>query len=251
MDPFIESQRWRDFHTNFIVVVSEILITHVRPKYVVEIGEYVYLATEPRRAASHVRQNVSIVDRERGEFPNNQDGSGAALAVEPMVLTLPLPEWIRQPYLTIRSRQSLDVVTVIELLSPWNKTAGAGQQEYLNKRQNVFATPAHLVEIDLLRGGQRLPTVEPLQPGDYYAFVCRTERLPKVDVHAWPLRHPLPPIPVPLAEVDPDVTLELQIALDTTYDRAGYDYSLHYDREMLPPLSEPDEAWIRETLNSK
>ncbi len=251
MDPFIEGQRWRDFHTRFITVVGELLMDRVRPRYVVEVEEYVYLATESDRVEKLLEPDVSIVDRGVGDFAGGEETAGSAVAVEPMVFTLPLPERIRQPYLTIRSRQSLDVVTVIELLSPWNKTAGSGQQEYLNKRQNVFSTPAHLVEIDLLRGGQRLPTVEPLQPADYYAFVCRTERLPKVDVYAWTLRHPLPPIPVPLAEEDPDVTLELQTALDTTYDRAGYDYSLNYDRDIIPPVGQAEEAWIRAALHSE
>jgi len=70
-----------------------------------------------------------------------------------------MPSQIRQPYLTIRRRDELDVTTVIELLSSWNKASGLGQEEYLNKRMNIFRTPAHIVEIDLLRGGLRLPTV--------------------------------------------------------------------------------------------
>ena len=56
------------------------------------------------------------------------------------------------------------MVTVIELLSPWNKTPEAGLAEYLAKRTNVLYSTANLVELDLLRGGERLPTVDPLQP---------------------------------------------------------------------------------------
>ncbi len=44
MDPFIEGQRWPDFHTTFITIVREMLMPRVRPRYVVEVEEYVYLA---------------------------------------------------------------------------------------------------------------------------------------------------------------------------------------------------------------
>lgn len=53
------------------------------------------------------------------------------------------------------------------------------------------------------------------------AFVCRKEGLPQVEVYAWTLRRPLPAIPIPLADGDPDVPLDLQAAFTTAYDRAA------------------------------
>jgi hypothetical protein len=53
---------------------------------------------------------------------------------------------------------------------------------------------------------------------------------------------------VPLAENDPEATLDLQAVFSTVYDRAGYDYSLNYRRPIEPPLSETDAAWVRERL---
>ena len=120
----------------------------------------------------------------------------------------------------------------------------------LEVASNVFYTPAHLVELDLLRGGLRLPTIEPLEPGDYYAFACRKERLPKVDVYAWTLRQPLPPIPIPLMGGEPDVIVDLQGAFNTTYDRAGYDYSLDYRRPPEPAFSTSDAEGARDLLKS-
>ena len=46
MDPFIGSQRWRDFRTTFVTVIREMLTPQVRPRYVVEVEEYVYLARD-------------------------------------------------------------------------------------------------------------------------------------------------------------------------------------------------------------
>ena len=48
----------------------------------------------------------------------------------------------------------MEVVTVLETLSPANKRPGGdGRREYLKKREEVLQSPSHLVEIDLLRGG--------------------------------------------------------------------------------------------------
>ena len=107
------------------------------------------------------------------------------------------------------------------------------------------------MEIDLLRGGQRLPTREPLAPADFYAFLCRTERLPQVEVYAWTLRDRLPVVPVPLSGDDPDVPLDLQAAFTTTYDRAGYDLEIDYRGEPRPPLDGELAAWADQLLRSK
>lgn len=152
-------------------------------------------------------------------------------------------------YLTVRYRETREVVTVIEFLSPTNKSPD-GRNEYLRKREEVLQSPAHLVELDLLRGGERLPTVELLPPGDYYAFVSRVPHRPKAAVYAWPLSHPLPAIPVPLAGEDPDVWLNLQLAFTTVYERAAYAYSLDYRQPLEPPLNETDAAWVRQVVQA-
>ena len=61
------------------------------------------------------------------------------------------------------------------MLSPTNKS-GDGFAEYQLKRGTTIRQKVHLVEIDFLLGGERLPMDEPLPPGDYYAFVSRAER---------------------------------------------------------------------------
>jgi len=42
----------------------------------------------------------------------------------------------------------------------------------------------------------------------------------------------------------------VQTAFTTTYDRAGYDYSLDYDAEVKPPLSEADREWVQTMLRA-
>ena len=178
------------------------------------------------------------------------EGSAAAATLAPAIHTMPLPRQHRQKFLSIRNTQSRKIVTVIELLSPSNKTPGDGWSEYLVNAAIFSYTLAHLVEIDLLRCGQRLPTREPLAPADFYAFVCRRQRLPQAEVYGWTLRDRLPVIPIPLAGDDPDVPLDLQAAFTTTYDRAGYDYAFDYHSPVEPPLEASLSEWVRSVVGT-
>jgi hypothetical protein len=106
----------------------------------------------------------------------------------------------------------------------------------------------HLVELDLLRGGERLPTVGSLPAGDYYAIVSRSYRRPRAEVYPWTFRHRLPSIPVPLDKGELDVLINLQDVFDTVYDRARYDLSIDYSQPLSLPLSDQDAKWAREFL---
>ena len=245
MDPYIESQCWRDFHTAFIAEVRSALMPQIRPRYVVVIEEDVYLAREDGTPIRIVVPDVSILP---GDGWMDSTGGGVAVAAEPKVVTLPMTEPIEIPYLVIRRRDNEETVTVIELLSPTNKSSRDGRAEYLAKRNLLLRGRAHLVELDLLRGGERLPTVEPHPAGDYFAFVSRVERRPQAEVYSWTLDRPLPPIPIPLTDGDPDVTLDLQTVFTTTYDRAGYDYALHYERPVEPPFEPNQSQWAGQRI---
>ncbi len=245
MDPFLESQKWKSFHTRFITNLGEALTTVVRPRYVVDVEENVYVAREDGDLLKVIAPDVAVMQKEGWlEFADGVAESSA----EPTVLTLPKIDPVEEHFLVIRSLDDDVAITIIELLSPTNKLSRDGRTEYLNKRNTVLHSEANLVEIDLLRGGKRLPTVERLPKGDYYAFVTRVELRPKVEVYSWPLERRLPRIPIPLAEGDPDVSLDLQAVFDTTYDRAGYDYALNYKKPVEPPLTESQSAWVAELL---
>lgn len=249
MDPFIESQKWLGFHTQFIPAIGQALVQRVRPRYQVDFEEYVYLCEQGSDDEVAIAPDVWVSETEEVAALRPAPEGTAAVAV-PVILTMSSTRRIRQPYLLIKTRDGRDVVTVIELLSPWNKRPIEGRTEYLSKRHNLMRTGAQLVELDLLRGGARLPTRESLPVADYFVYVTRRELRPKIEVYPWTLRERMPVIPVPLASEE-QVLLDLQSAFTDVYDRAGYDYALDYRRPLSPVASEADMAWIAECLASR
>src|SRR4029077_9823465 len=123
----------------------------------------------------------------------------------PLTMQAFIAEGHRELYLTIRDLNDQErVVTHIEILSPSNKRRGTeGWDQYLRKRNALLLGQAHLVEIDLLRGGHRMPMVEPWPNSPYYLLVGRRSRVPYCRVSPVHFRQPLPEIPVPLASPDP------------------------------------------------
>ncbi|MBI3948289.1 MAG: DUF4058 family protein [Armatimonadetes bacterium] len=249
MDPYLEGQVWEEFHSKLIDEAQIMLMPQIRPRYVARIEERVYLEHSREELTRAVRSDVAIVrDREAAPTP---PGTGVAVLTPPAPVRVPIamPEEVRQSYLEVRLRASGELLTVIEVLSPSNKRPGSSsRREYLRKREEVLRSPVHLVELDLLRGGERLPMMAPSPPGDYYVVLSRAEHRPLADVWPIALKQPRPVIPIPLAGTDPDVSLDLRAALNSLYDRAGYDCSIDYAHGTLPPLNKAQAARAAEVL---
>jgi hypothetical protein len=210
MNPYLEQVRaWHDFHERFIPKAAEQITPQVRPAYIVRIDEHVYIA--------------------------------------PVYgLLSPAVDMERHAFLEIQDRYTREVITVIELLSPSNKSSD--REQYLAKRRQFLASPVHLVELDLLRGGPRL-SLQNLPKCDYYAIVSRAEERPRVGV--WPirLRDRLPVIPIPLRSDEPAARLDLQEVVHLVYDAAAYEDYI-YKGEPEPRLRPADAKWARQFLPS-
>src|SRR5262249_48637859 len=148
-------------------------------------------------------------------------------------------------------QQNQKVVTVIELVSPSNKAAGKGREAYLTKQAEVLGSKSHLVEIDLHRRGRHVLSVPEaraaaLQPYDYLVCVNRSPRRRRFELYSCSLRSRLPRIPLPLAEPDPDVPLDLQAALEQVYEDGDYMLRVKYEEPCVPPLEATDQQWAYE-----
>ena len=140
------------------------------------------------------------------------------------------------------------VVTMIELLSPANKYAGEDRDTYLMKRQAILNSGTSLVEIDLLRGGPRMPFGDPHPPCAYSVMVSRAQDRPSVGFWPVQLRDRLPVIPVPVRPDEPEPLVDLQAVLHSVFDAGGY-YLDIYRQPITPALPPADAAWADGILN--
>lgn len=150
-------------------------------------------------------------------------------------------------WVKIRDTAKRRLVSVIEFLSPTNKR-GEGRKEYLERRRKILLSSVHLLEIDLLRRGQRLPMREPLPSAAYCIFLSRAGKRPLTEVWPIALDQPLPTVPVPLLKGDPDQPLELGRALTNVYDSCSYDLAIDYRRPPEVPLKGEALHWSQERL---
>ncbi|VTT99189.1 Uncharacterized protein OS=Nostoc sp. (strain ATCC 29411 / PCC 7524) GN=Nos7524_2198 PE=4 SV=1: DUF4058 [Gemmataceae bacterium] len=239
MNPYLEQAGlWRGVHTRLLTDLQALLTPQVVPRYFVELEESLYIdptQDEPRLLGV---ADVAV------SAPGDAAGPGATATV-PAPATVTVPGIARKKVrrLVVRDNSSLEVVTVLELLSPSNKQPGADRDRYVEKRHEVLTSRTSFIELDLLRGGKRLP-VRPLPTCDYYALVSRWWERPEMGL--WPvhLREPLPRIPVPLRRGEPEPLIDLKAAVDRAYDAAGYEYRI-YRTAPEPPLAPADAEWAR------
>src|SRR5262245_45027522 len=144
MDPYLEHPLlWPGVHGALIIALVSQLNPRLRPRYVAKAEHRVFLE-EPEQD----RVPDLLIEKLRAT-------GGGGVAVQPT----PAPplileaegfqfqgEEIHEAYIAILDRyRALKVVTVIELLSPTNKEAGAGRNSYLLKQRQVIDSQVHLV----------------------------------------------------------------------------------------------------------
>ncbi len=154
-----------------------------------------------------------------------------------------------QPVVRIIDAKNRRVVAVIEMLSPANKSRGVDHDAYLAKRQEYLKSGTNLVEIDLLRAGQRPPIAGAATLCDYSILVSRAADFP--DAGYWPLtiRDALPTIPIPLDPGVADVRIGLQGCLERSLEQGRYEEEIDYTQPAPPPeMNEADREWMRERI---
>lgn len=252
MDPFLETQPyWSDFAPGFLAAIRNQLMARLFPDYEVRMEEYLLVSSDEEPLHRTV-PDISISTPHWWSNGGEADASATSLGVAELTsVALDYPEFepITQRHLSVIHRASERVVTVIELLSPINKAPGKdGLGGYLQKRTEFLGSSSHLIELDLLRGGQRLPMAKPLPAGDYFVFIGRVGNKKQAQVIAWPLRAKLPTIPIPLLPEDAESLLDLDAAFEAAYEPALYSRRLPYRDPLTPPLSDADVGWITERL---
>jgi hypothetical protein len=249
MDPYLEHpDLWLEVHHRLITAIADVLAPHVRPKYRVAIEKRTYLLD----AEDVVWVGVPDVTVGVGRAaPEVLSPTPSAPQHQPLTVTVPMPEEVRESFLEIREVATGEVVTVLELLSPGNKRTGEGRRVYELKRRHVLSSLTHLVEVDLLRAGEALPLMAGTVQTDYRILVSHSDERPRAQLYAFQLRDAIPVFPLPLLTGDAHPQVDIQTLLGDVYDRAGFDLVLDYGREPVLALSPENHAWVDALLREK
>jgi hypothetical protein len=257
MDPYLESHTlWKGVHDGLVYRRLEDLQPQLQPRYLAALeGRLLLQPLDQLSPPDRFRSGWSDVSVQ--ETPPGPRRASTAILLPSAAPQVAVPEWIDEPelriwhsYVEIRDAQNQAVVTVIEVLSPWNKSPGQGQEEYRAKQRAVLLSDANLVEIDLLRGGGHTVAVPPgrTPASDYRICFHRIARPSGFEVIRFGVHDPLPRVGIPLRPADADVVLDLPAVFQRVYDTGVYQRLAPYAGLTEPPLAEVDAAWADELL---
>jgi hypothetical protein len=248
MDPYLEDPGiWPDFHTTFYVEMKRGLNRILPSGYMAKIDRYIWIHEPSAQERIRLGKPDTYVAKSPDSFARQQ--SHAATIEAPATVVLPAVREEGNRYLKILDAKNHRVVTVIEILSPANKSAGTDREAYVMKRNEYFATGVNVVEIDLLRSGQRMPWGEKPPPrGDYYILVCRASEFPQAGIWSLSVREELPTIPVPLDRGIAEPQLSLKECFNNAFEDSRHETEIDYSQPPIPALEEADADWARVLL---
>ena len=217
MDPYLEDEQvWPVFQHQLVLCLYQILLPGLVDRYRARIGQRHYV-TEQALFTSVVREEH------------------------------------QEEFIEVRQRSDGRLVTLVDVVSPSNKTTDAGRLAYLTKRGEAKAGGANLVEIDLILQGQ--PTLDYSREGlpewDYAVTVTRAAHAEKHEIYSSTLQKRLPRFRLPLASDDRDTVLDLHASFTRCYDQGGFAAQIDYQRDPPVRLGDEDRQWVHDLLRQQ
>lgn len=210
MNPFLEDDAlWPSFHHQLITALYQMLLPGLVDRYRARLV--------PRQYTSETPLFTSVVRVEH-----------------------------REETLEIRLRNDGRLITLIDVVSPGNKTTEEGRLAYRHRRCEARAEHANLVEIDLVLEGQ--PVTEYPKEGlpdlDYAIAVTRAARPDPMEVYPATLQSRLPKFHLPMGSGDRDVIVDLHTTFLRSFDQGSFASQIDYSKDPATTLSAEDRAWL-------
>ncbi len=258
MNPYLE-RHWRDVHARLIVYACDSLQAQLPDGLIARIEERVYVDYPRESITRLIHPDIRVSDL-RQPVPSSSAGTAAAVLeavdISSRIIVEEEEVPIVETYIEVVDPAGGLVITVIEVLSVADKVPGEGLEVYLNKQKGLLEAGVNLVEIDLLRTGQRVVSLSPtslLQFVNVPYLVCvfRSWQPRQREVYPIALNQPLPKVAVPLRPSDADVVLDLQQLLQRCYEVGRYDRLINYSHDPDPPLDAEGMNWLHQLLVEK
>ncbi len=216
MDPYLEDDKlWPEFHDALVATLYQALLPNLGDRYRARVGQRHYV-------------------------------------VEQALFTSVIRDEHREKFIEVRQRDGR-LVTLLDVVSPANKTLSAARQAYLAKRQEAKGAGASLVEIDLVLQGQ--PTLDYSRDGlpdwDYAVTVTRCTQPERFEIYTATLQKKLPRFRLPLTSDDRDAVLDLQTTFTRCYDQGDFRGRINYGRDPLTTLADDKRKWLGDWLKQQ
>jgi hypothetical protein len=217
MDPFLEGEKiWPAFQHHLVACLYQTLLPGLVDRYRARVCQRHY---------TMVQEMFTSIIREQHE----------------------------EEFIEIRQRNDSRLITLVDVVSPANKTTTAGRQAYLEKRKEAKSASASLVEIDLVMQGQPMLDYsrEGLPDWDHAVTVTRSSQPERYEIYTATLQKKLPKFRLPLAADDRDTVLDLQTVFSRCFDQANFIAQINYQRDPLTRLDSDDRKWIDDMLRTQ
>ena len=252
MDPYLEHPvLWEGVHARLIVAIANQLQPQIDPRYVASIEERVYIEGPQRRIPDIWIQRF----REQTKTAPLSEPEPASEADTALIVEVEDLEIHEARVEILDAYNEMKLVTVIEVVSPANKAAGPGRASYQAKQKQILSRDCHLIEIDLIRRGRHVVCIpqwrvkeSSIEPFDYLCCVNRWPLRNRFELYPTRLRQRLPRLKVPLADGEPDTTLDLQAALEQVYLDGRYYRRVRYDEKCKPRLNPQVQSWADQQM---
>jgi hypothetical protein len=254
MDPYLEAH-WRDVHAGLVIYTRDALQGVLPGSLRARVEERVLLETSQGIGDHPLYPDVRVVEYTEKRGLETRHEASVAVA-EPLLIDTEVEAPTETLIEIVDSESGNRVVTVIEFLSPSNKSPGPNREQYLRKQREVCASTANLVEVDLNHFGTHalafpLGELQRDRRTAYMGCVTRAARRGIAEVYPMPLWQQLPVINIPLRPGDTDVPLNVQALVEQCYRNGGYEGTLNYAVDPDPPLFGADEDWADDWLHKK
>ena len=188
MNPYFE-EAWFPVHTRLVTYIADELSAELPDDLMIDPEQTISVQAD--EGIKNYRPDVAVSESWRDGFPPvwQPEVAGKYIVVaEPVVV---YDEAAAQRWVEIRHKDGT-LVTVIELISPSNKTEEGGA-DYRRKQRDLIASGVSLVEIDLIRGGRHVTAVshELLRfpaPTCHHICVARRGSVSRREIYFCPLR---------------------------------------------------------------
>jgi len=214
MDPYLEAAKlWPDFHQHLVAMLYQTLLPGLADRY---------------RARVQTRHYVHEV----------------------ALFTSVTYDQHREPYIEIRSRSSGKLVTLLDVVSPGNRTNEIGRRCYLTTRSEAQHEGANLVEIDLVLSGRPAVEYDFALPADaaFVVTVTRAAQPDRPEFYPIGLDKSLPRFRLPLADDHQDTLVDLQTIFVRAFEQGSFREKVDYSVDPSAPICDESYEWLHDLL---